>query len=589
VVELFCGDVENAASAIDSADIILLITQTGDTSEALKLKSIARLAVRVGRVVWFFPDTNEQKEILKDYALVTIKSSNLGLGSWVHLRLTRSGIWHEAAAMRALAAAAEKWDVTGRSLGLLLDENSIPPPASYHHGIILEFLQMSRWIAIYNYITKCYREWRAAPSAVNPITYGPYRGQRLAEWLQSRPPGAPEIEPELRKYIDISIPEKTIAEMRRIAEMQLGRPPGAIGSAPPLRTDPAATRRRPALGLTRMENMRQELHRPADAGRASADLVDFSIFAPPSVVAASEIFVQVMLHRAGELAIARVRASEIDDAAVLRGTSTLQVPIPIGSRVTVTLEVDKAVLAIEQPIQSTTWSGSLVALNFLVRSLGRFFAIEFPVVRVACDGAIIGEMRFKLSIGASEQSRSVESCLREAECKRYRRVFFSYSSQDRARVLEIAQSYRVLGVSFFQDILNMEPGQRWERGLYKEIDACDLFLLFWSYVSSRSEWVAKEAQYALERQRQTFDHRPDIVPFILDGPPPPQVPAFLSHLHFDDWMRYAIEASKGGVRGRAFTFAAFSAPEVANSLRGGVQWLAVLGTALAGLLYKRRR
>jgi ATP phosphoribosyltransferase len=55
VVELFCGDVENAASAIDSADIILLITQTGDTSEALKLKSIARLAVRVGRVVWFFP------------------------------------------------------------------------------------------------------------------------------------------------------------------------------------------------------------------------------------------------------------------------------------------------------------------------------------------------------------------------------------------------------------------------------------------------------------------------------------------------------------------------------------------------------
>src|SRR5262245_40301354 len=60
---------------------------------------------------------------------------------------------------------------------------------------------------------------------------------------------------------------------------------------------------------------------------------------------------------------------------------------------------------------------------------------------------------------------------------------------------------------------------------------------------SRSEWVAKEAQYALERQRQTIDRKPDIVPFILDGPPPPEVPAFLSHLHFDDWMRYTIMAS----------------------------------------------
>src|SRR5262249_52391319 len=101
------------------------------------------------------------------------------------------------------------------------------------------------------------------------------------------------------------------------------------------RTDPVATRRRPALGLGRMENMRQELHQPSDVGRASADLVDFSIFAPRSVVPASEIFVQVMLHLAGELAVARVRAAEIDDAAVLRATSTLQAPIPTGSRVTV--------------------------------------------------------------------------------------------------------------------------------------------------------------------------------------------------------------------------------------------------------------
>src|SRR5262245_41324036 len=79
LVELFCGDAENAAAAIASADIILLITQTGDTSEALKLKTIASVAVQiVDKVVWFFVDTNAQNELLKDYdyVLVTVKSGN---------------------------------------------------------------------------------------------------------------------------------------------------------------------------------------------------------------------------------------------------------------------------------------------------------------------------------------------------------------------------------------------------------------------------------------------------------------------------------------------------------------------------------
>src|SRR5262249_55798187 len=129
---------------------------------------------------------------------------------------------------------------------------------------------------------------------------------------------------------------------------------------------------RPAspLDLTRMENMRQELHRPPDPAPASADPVDFSIFAPSSVLTGSEFFVQVMLHLARELAIARERASEIDDTAVLRGTSTLQVQIPTGSHVTVTLDADKAALEIWHPVQMTRWSGSLVALNFVVRSVG---------------------------------------------------------------------------------------------------------------------------------------------------------------------------------------------------------------------------
>ena len=37
-------------------------------------------------------------------------------------------------------------------------------------------------------------------------------------------------------------------------------------------------------------------------------------------------------------------------------------------------------------------------------------------------------------------------------------------------MLEVSQSYRAAGVEFFQDILSLEPGTRWEEGLYREID-----------------------------------------------------------------------------------------------------------------------
>jgi TIR domain len=353
--------------------------------------------------------------------------------------------------------------------------------------------------------------------------------------------------------------------IRGISERRLGssaEPPGAAPSMAEQKAAPSEGRnsrvspmrddlshgverqevRRTALEPPDMAKMREHAYpHPSDTDDVS-DLIDFSVFAPPTASVGTEIFVQVMLHVASDLAAARQRAAEIDDSAALRGTSTLQIPIPDGSRVTVMLAFDGADVAIDRPVQTMRWSRQLVAVNFLVKTPSVPRTI-FPVVRVGRDGAIAGEMRFKLDVVARSTTNTV-GILQDPECKRYQRVFFSYSSQDRRRVLEVAQSYRVLGVSFFNDILSLEPGQRWQQGLYKEIDICDLFLLFWSYASSRSEWVAKEAQYAVAQRKKSGDLRPDIVPLILDGPPPPAVPDFLSHLHFDDWMRYAISATK---------------------------------------------
>ena len=45
---------------------------------------------------------------------------------------------------------------------------------------------------------------------------------------------------------------------------------------------------------------------------------------------------------------------------------------------------------------------------------------------------------------------------------RFKRVFFSYARVDREHVLESAREYEKFGISFFQDILHLDAGERWK-------------------------------------------------------------------------------------------------------------------------------
>lgn len=108
----------------------------------------------------------------------------------------------------------------------------------------------------------------------------------------------------------------------------------------------------------------------------------------------------------------------------------------------------------------------------------------------------------------------------------YKDVFVSYASEDRKEVLKRVQ---MLGTKIFQDTLSLDPKDRWEKKLYKHIDHCDLFLLFWSQAAKDSPWVIKEAEYALKHQQKNPQSEPDFVPFILEENvlPPPSLSAHL--------------------------------------------------------------
>lgn len=135
----------------------------------------------------------------------------------------------------------------------------------------------------------------------------------------------------------------------------------------------------------------------------------------------------------------------------------------------------------------------------------------------------------------------------------YRRAFLSYATHDRPEVLKRAQALRAAHIEFFQDLLSIEPGERWERRLYQEIDRCDLFLLFWSKKAAASKWVLREAERAVARQNASADEEPDITPIILEGPPVPQpIPDSLKHLHFNDHLLYLISDTQREQRATNF-------------------------------------
>jgi hypothetical protein len=144
----------------------------------------------------------------------------------------------------------------------------------------------------------------------------------------------------------------------------------------------------------------------------------------------------------------------------------------------------------------------------------------------------------------SEQERS--SQLQSSIAHRNRHAFLSYSSHDRPKVLECAQLLRLVGISYFQDLLSLAPGERWERRLYQEIERCELFLLFWSSHAANSQWVLREAEYAVDCQKKNANEEiPEIAPVILEVPPP-SPPKSLSQIHFNDPIPYFIAALDGG-------------------------------------------
>ena len=203
-------------------------------------------------------------------------------------------------------------------------------------------------------------------------------------------------------------------------------------------------------------------------------------------------------------------------------------------------------LLIDDPLQSMMWWGTTESVQFgvSVPEQCQPGSVVVGTVTISQDWLPIGHIKFTLTVATSPSAGQpypapATSAVGES-AKRYETAFISYASADRTKVLERVQILPMFGVRTFRDVLDLEPGERWEKSLYRHIDESDIVLLFWSNAAKRSKWVRKEVQYALDRKQGDKSAPPEIGPVIIEGPPVPRPWKELAYLHFNDRVIFFI-------------------------------------------------
>jgi hypothetical protein len=182
------------------------------------------------------------------------------------------------------------------------------------------------------------------------------------------------------------------------------------------------------------------------------------------------------------------------------------------------------------PRRTFLWQESVHREEFRMRAT---LAVDGRVARgsmtVFLGSIIIGNVPISIRVGGTEVLRQVS-----ATSSAYRKIFASYSHRDVAIVEECERYARAVGDKYLRDILDLQPGEVWDERLRQMIEDADVFQLFWSRNSMRSDLVRQEWEHALAlRNKGRAFIRPVYWEEPLPGDPTRDLPPEkLRRLHF---------------------------------------------------------
>ena len=265
--------------------------------------------------------------------------------------------------------------------------------------------------------------------------------------------------------------------------------------------------------------------------------VGIGVVAPEEVKRDEDLMVQVVgnVEELLDRTIAEAVSVDAINHAKVRGRCSF--PVKLNDRITFKLQISG--IEFEEDTLSVVWEERDFKVQFLahVPKTAKVGSHNGKLL-IFIDDIVVGRIGFTTRVNRFFKPSQKPARTNEKVFKNY---FISYSSKDLDKVASRVQGMRISDREFakhsFWDKMFLNPGDRYEKEIYDYIDnKADVFLLFWSSNAAASEWVKKEINRAVARQkrmRRPENRLPEIRPVPIENPIPPP-PEELSDLHFGD-------------------------------------------------------
>jgi hypothetical protein len=199
----------------------------------------------------------------------------------------------------------------------------------------------------------------------------------------------------------------------------------------------------------------------------------------------------------------------------------------VGAPVCVRLVADGA--AVTPTEHRAIWHGrELLAPFTVVVPPGADMAVMLQFAVFVAD-VPVAALPLRVTVGGGDTTPAV------VHARSANSAFASYSSQDAPLVTQRLSTLArwVPSLDIFLDCLDLRPGEDFKPQLASQIEARDVFLLFWSRRAAASPWVRWEFETAVAHKQAEA-----ILPMPIEDPAVAPLPPELSHRHLRD--RYLL-------------------------------------------------
>jgi hypothetical protein len=169
--------------------------------------------------------------------------------------------------------------------------------------------------------------------------------------------------------------------------------------------------------------------------------------------------------------------------------------------------VDFEGIEFAQKHQTRLWQGPVDEVEFGMKAGAELEGqTVHGYLRVHLGLILLAEVSISIEVN-SRMARSLVGMTAAGEFQpvpHYRKIFASYAHSDVTVVEQFERLAEAIGDEYLRDVRDIRAGEEWNERLKELIREADVFQLFWSRNSMRSEFVREEWEYALSLGRKNF-------------------------------------------------------------------------------------